>query len=72
MVSEINVWVWLSLVEYLNGVQGSEVQIPLTQTKRTAQPIGFEQFYLDFVNVKIHILKNIEHDPIYRSRVCLR
>lgn len=35
MVSEINVWVWLSLVEYLNGVQGVGGSNPLTQTIKT-------------------------------------
>ena len=34
MVSEINVWVWLSLVEYLNGVQGVGGSNPLTQTSK--------------------------------------
>lgn len=49
MVSEINVWVWLSLVEYLNGVQGVGGSNPLTQTKKTAQPIGFERFLFRFL-----------------------
>lgn len=30
----MNIWVWLSLVEYLNGVQGVGGSNPLTQTKK--------------------------------------
>lgn len=42
MVSEINVWVWLSLVEYLNGVQGVGGSNPLTQTKKD---LNFDMMY---------------------------
>lgn len=44
MVSEINVWVWLSLVEYLNGVQGVGGSNPLTQTSTEETESGLFRF----------------------------
>ena len=47
----VRVWVWLSLVEYLNGVQGVEGSNPFTQTTCNDE-VGFEKIksYLVFLS----------------------
>ena len=51
-------WVWLSLVEYLNGVQGVGGSNPLTQTTSNDE-VGFEKIksYLVFC-LRVSSLRN--------------